>query len=90
MKGPLKFLGILLAMAAIIGNIIEMLAIPALFTVIGLLNSFSWKYYAVTIGGYFIIAITIQVIFHFAFKKAEKKYTSFLDKLFTKRDSDCK
>ena len=84
MKRLLNFIGNILYVGMVIWDIIEFLAIPALFLVIGLLNSFPWQYYAATIGGYFIIAIVIQIICHFIFKHFEKKYESALMRLFEK------
>ena len=65
MKVFLKFLDVIFTIVIVVWNLIEILAIPALFLIIGLLNSFPWQYYAATIGGYFIIAIVIQIICHF-------------------------
>ena len=84
MKGFLKFLDIFFTIVYVIWNLVEILAIPALFLIVGLLNAFPWQYYAATIGGYFIIAIVIQVICHFIFKHFEKRYESALVKLFHK------
>ena len=84
MKVFLKFLEVIFTIVYVVWNLIEILAIPALFLIIGLLNSFPWQYYAATIGGYFIIAIVIQIICHFIFKHFEKKYESALMRLFEK------
>ena len=82
MKVFLKLLDVIFTIVYVVWNLIEILAIPALFLIIGLLNSFPWQYYAATIGGYFIIAIVIQIICHFIFKHFEKKYESALMRLF--------
>ena len=84
MKGFLKFLDAILTIVYVIWNIVEILAIPALFLIVGLLNDFPWQYYAASIGGYFIIAIVIQTICHFIFKRFEKRYESALVNLFKK------
>lgn len=84
MKAFLKFLEIIFTIVYILWNLVEILALPALFLVVGLLNAFPWQYYAATIGGYFIIAIVLQTIFHFIFKCFEKRYESALVKLFKK------
>ena len=84
MKVFLKFLEVIFTIVYVVWNLMEILAIPALFLIIGLLNSFPWQYYAATIGGYFIIAIVIQIICHFIFKHFEKKYESALMRLFKK------
>lgn len=66
----------------VLWEIAEVLAIPALFVVIGILNDMSWKFYVITIGGYFLLIILIQIICHFVFKALEKEYESFFDRLF--------
>ena len=80
MKKPLNFIGTILNIGMIIWDVIEFLAIPALFLVIGLLNSFSWQYYAITIGGYFALFIILGIISHFVFKALDKKYTPFIER----------
>ena len=47
---------------AVIGTVLEYLALPALFVVIGLLNGFGWQYYAWTIGGYAVLVILAELI----------------------------
>ena len=84
MKGFLKFLDVFFTIVYVVWNLVEILAIPALFLIVGLLNDFPWQYYAATIGGYFIIAIVIQITCHFVFKCFEKRYESTLVKLFKK------
>ena len=84
MKGLLKFLEVIFTIVYVIWNLIEILAIPALFLAVGLMNAFPWHYYAATIGGYFIIAIIIQTICHLIFKRLEKKYEPKLVKAFEK------
>lgn len=64
----------------IIWDIIEFLAIPALFLVIGLLNSFSWQYYAISIGGYFALFVILEIILHFIFKALDKQYTPLIER----------
>ncbi len=89
MKSLLKCFEIVITITYIVWDLVEILAIPALFLIIGLLNSFPWPYYAATIGGYFIIAAVLQIICHFIFKRFEKKYesalTAWLQKLFDKK-----
>ena len=88
MKKLLNFIGNILYVCMIIWDIIEFLAIPALLLVIGLLNSFPWQYYAISIGGYFALFIILEIILHFVFKALDKKYTPLierkLEKLFDK------
>lgn len=61
-------------------DIADFLALPALFVIIGLLNAFSWRYYAITIGGYIILVIAIEIIAHFVFKGLDKKYTPRIER----------
>ena len=80
MKNFLNFVGNILYVGMVIWDIIEFLAIPALFLVIGLLNSFPWQYYAISIGGYFAFFIILEIILHFIFKALDKKYTPLLER----------
>ena len=82
MKGFLKFLGIIGSIIMVIWTLVEFLALPALFTVIGLLYKFPWQYYAVTIGGYFILFAIVEIIAHLIFKAIDKKFTPFLERKF--------
>lgn len=84
MKGFLKLLEVIIVIISVFWALIEILAIPALFAIIGVLNDFSRQYYVITIGGYFIVAIVIQLLCHFVFKRFEKRYESSLTRLFTK------
>ena len=71
-KKLLNFIGNILYIGMVLWDILEILAIPALFLVIGLLNSFSWQYYAIAIGGYFALFIILEIILHFVFKALDK------------------
>ena len=73
MKKLLKFVDVLLTIIVAILEIIEFLAVPALFVVIGLLNAFPWQYYAISIGGYIALFIIVEIIAHFTFKALDKK-----------------
>ena len=84
MKKLLKFLGIIAAIIMVVWNLVEILAIPAFFALIGWLNNYPWQYYAATIGGFFVIAGVIQLICHFVFKRLEKKDESALIRFFSK------
>ena len=93
MKKLLGFIANILYVGIVIWEIIEFLAIPALFLVIGLLYSFPWQYYAATIGGYFALFIILEIILHFVFKALDKKYTPLIERKlekyfdkFSKRD----
>ncbi|MBE6788390.1 MAG: hypothetical protein E7539_01860 [Ruminococcaceae bacterium] len=80
MKVFLNFIGVFLTIIMVICDIAEFLAIPALFIVIGLLNTFSWQYYAITIGGYIVLFIVLEVAAHFVFKALDKKYTPIIER----------
>ena len=93
MKKLLGFIANILYVGMVIWDITEFLAIPALFLVIGLLNSFPWQYYAISIGGYFALFIILDIILHFVFKALDKKYTPLIERKlekyfdkFSKRD----
>ena len=93
MKKLLGFIANILYVGMVIWDIIEFLAIPALFLVIGVLNSFPWQYYAISIGGYFALFIILEIILHFVFKALDKKYTPLIERKlekyfdkFSKRD----
>ena len=76
----MNFIGNILYIGMILWDIIGFLALPVLFLVIGLINSFPWQYYAITIGGYFVLFIILEIILHFIFKALDKKYTPLLEK----------
>mgnify|MGYP003417960779 FL=1 len=84
MRKMLKFLDIIFTIIMIIWDIIEFLAVPALFIIIGLLNSFPWQYYVITIGGYFLLFIIFEIVAHFVFKALNKKYSPILERKFEK------
>ena len=64
----------------IIWDVIGFLALPTLFLIIGLMNSFPWQYYAITIGGYFALFIVLEIILHFIFKALDNKYTPLIER----------
>ena len=76
----LHFIGIIGTMIMIICDIAEFLAGPALFIVIGLLNSYPWQYYAISIGGYIVLFIVAEIIAHFVFKTLNKKYSPLIER----------
>ena len=80
MKKLLNFVGNILYVCMIIWDIIEFFALPAIFLVIGLLNSFPWQYYVISIGGYFALFIMLEIILHFIFKALDKKYTPLIER----------
>ena len=80
MKKTLNFIGVIFYIGMVIWDIIEFLAIPLLFLIIGLVKSFPWQYYAITIGGYFALFIVLEIILHFIFKAFDKKYTPLVER----------
>ena len=80
MNKLLNFIGNILYIGMIIFDVIAFLALPALFLIIGLMNSFPWQYYAITIGGYFALFIVLEIILHFIFKALDKKYTPLIER----------
>ena len=80
MNKLLNFIGNILYIGMIIFDVIEFLALPVLFLIIGLMNSFPWQYYAITIGGYFALFIVLEIILHFISKALDKKYTPLIER----------
>lgn len=80
MKKTLNFIGVIFYFGMVIWDIIEFLAIPVLFLIIGLVKSFPWQYYAITVGGYFALFIVLEIILHFIFKAFNKKYTPLIER----------
>ena len=80
MKKILGFIANILYVGMVIWDIIEFLALPILFLVLGLINSFPWQYYAIAIGGYFALFIILEIILHFVFKALDKKYTPLIER----------
>lgn len=80
-----KFLDGIAAIILFFEALAQIFLIPAIFLVLGLVNSAPWQYYAITIGGYFCIAIVLQIILHFVFKKIEKRaesaFSRFIEKM---------
>ena len=76
----LHFIGIVVTIIMVIWDTMEFLAVPALFIIIGMLNSFPWQYYVITIGGYTALFIIAEIIAHFVFKALDKKYTPFIER----------
>ena len=78
MRRSFRVLGIILTVLMVIYDIAELMAVPVLLVVIGLLNSFSWKYYVISIGLYFLLLLVGELIAHLIFKAIDKKYTPIL------------
>ena len=80
MKGLLNFIGAGLTVFMVIWDILEILAIPILFTIIGILNSFPKEYYLISIGGYFALFIVAEIAARLIFKALDKRYTPILER----------
>ena len=80
MKKILGFIANILYVGMVIWDIIEFLALPALFLIIGLINSLPWQYYVITVGGYFALFIILEIVLHFIFKALDKKYTPLIER----------
>lgn len=84
MRSIVKLLEAVLTVIIVLWELAEALAIPALLVLIGLLNSFPWQYYVISIAVYVAVAIVIQLICHLIAKRCEKKFESALQRLFHK------
>ena len=73
MKMP-KVIEIFLGIVLILENLAEILALPLVFTIIGIGNDFGYPYYLVTIGGYFLLFGIIQGSIHLFFRIVEKSF----------------
>lgn len=62
MKKLLGFFANILYIGTVIWDIAEFLFLPALLVLIGLINSYSWKYYAIAIGGYFLFFAVLEIV----------------------------
>ena len=72
---PKKLLTVFGVLCAI-GEMLEYLAIPALFVVVGILNALPWQYYAIFIGGYFALLLIGELAIRLIFRALGKKYAS--------------
>jgi len=81
LKGFLNFLDVICNIILVLWQAVEVLTIPALFVIIGICNDFSWQYYVISIGGYFLLLALLDTIFHFVFKALEKKYTPIFERI---------
>lgn len=87
MKKKLDFTEKLRYIGTIIWSVAEFPVIPALLVVIGLRNSFSWRYYVVAAGGYSALLIIAGLVANFISeisnrksKSMRKKSDNFFDK----------
>jgi hypothetical protein len=73
-----KVLLFLLALFCGLMELLEVLALPILFLILGLWQDMPWQYYAITIGGYFGLLLVLEGLLHLVFKLLGRKYTSRL------------
>lgn len=78
MKKLLGFIANILYIGMVLWDMIEFLALPVLFLIVGLVDSLPWQYYAVAIGRYFALFLVLEIVLHLVFKALDKKYTPFL------------
>lgn len=81
MKVFLKFSEIIFVCIIAIWQVAEILAVPALFVIIGIWNDFPWQYYVFSVGGYFLLFALIDIICRFIFRVFEKKYTPIFERM---------
>ena len=75
-----KLLTVVFTVIMILWSLVELCALPALFVIVGLLNAYPWEFYAVTVGGYFVLLAACEIAAHFIFKALDKKYTPILER----------
>lgn len=80
MKRFLTVLGVIGAM----GELLEFLALPAIFAVIGAWQRLPWQYYAITIGGYFGLWLVGELLLRWIFHILGKQYSSRIARKFGK------
>ncbi len=71
-----KVLLFLLALVCGLIELLEVLALPILFLILGLWQDLPWQYYAITIGGYFGLLLVLEGLLRLVFKLMGRKYTS--------------
>lgn len=82
MKSFFKFLDVIFTIIIVVWYAVEILAIPALFVVIGVLNNYPWQYYAITIGGFFLLFAIIDIVCYFYLKPLKRNTPRFLKEYF--------
>ena len=75
-----KVLLFLLALFCRLMELLEVLALPILFLILGLWQDLPWQYYAITIGGYFGLLLVLEGLMHLVFRLLGRKYTSRLQR----------
>ena len=89
--GILKFLskciGVIALVVLVIWDLIEFLALPAIFVVIGIFNQMPAAYYWITIGGYLALFALLQLLMWLLEKKLDKHFDALLTNKLAKRFS---
>ncbi|MBE6587873.1 MAG: hypothetical protein E7647_05600 [Ruminococcaceae bacterium] len=78
MKRTFNILGNILIIGMMVWSLLEILALPAFFVFLGVLNSLPWQYYVISIGGYFGLLVIAEIVGYFVVKALDKKYTPFI------------
>ena len=81
MKGFLNVLGATASVIALLVDIVQLLALPVLFVVIGYLNSYSWQYYLMSVGGYFVLCILIYLVVRMVCRVFDKKFSFLTERI---------
>lgn len=69
-------IGVILSIILTIAELIEFLILPAVFVLLGILYQLPWQYYAITVGGFFILLAIGELAIYLIFKALNKKYAS--------------
>lgn len=78
MKSRSKFVAFLLFLV----DLLDLLWVPVIFTIVGLIYQVSWQYYIATIGGYFGLVSILELVLRYLVSTPEKKQsTRFFRKL---------
>ena len=78
MKPRSKFVAVLLFLV----DLLELLIVPVIFTIVGLIRQVPWQFYVVTIGGYFGLVSILELVLRTFLSTPEKKQsTRFFRKL---------
>lgn len=79
-----KIVSVIVAILAILENVIGFLLIPAILVWIGVSNQLPWRYYVISIGVYLLLFAFLVITMHFVRKRLDKKYTAFPERLVEK------
>ena len=84
---PVKkiLLGLLTAILAF-RAVLEYLALPALFILIGVLNGFGWRYYVCSVGGYAVAVALVEMAGALVGDKLGRSIGSRLSRMLKRKD----